>query len=517
MRLRVFGCLLTSLLLILSFPMADLGWLGFVAFVPLLLALRGLAPREAARLGFLAGVVFFSGLLYWLTSVMTRYAGLQVITGAALLGLLVAYLSIYVALFAAIVGAGLQRAGAIAYLAAPFVWTGLELLRGRLLTGFPWGVIGATQWRHAALLQAGALGGVALVSWLVVLANAAIALLLTRDATRRDRIAAAAAIALVAGTAALGSRAVARLPAGDGEAIPVAAIQANVPQDRKWRPEEQSGLVTRLIEQSRQAVDRGARLVVWPESSSPLSYNRPAGEAAIGLPIQADRSDAARVGVFVRESGVTLVSGAVQYRYEGSEKRAYNTAFVATRDGSAGESYDKVHLVPFGEYVPLQRLLFFVNRLVEGAVSDFGAGTRTEPLHTPVGEVGPLICYEAIFPEHARLMAPARFLINLTNDAWFGKSAGPRQHLALATVRAAENHRWMLRAANTGISAIVDPAGRVVADTPLEEERVLVGTLHARSDVTPYAARGDVFGWGCAIVAAVAGIRWRAWSARRNS
>lgn len=515
-RLRAFGALFTSLLLVLSFPRADLGWLGFVALVPLLLAVRGTSPREAARLGFLSGVAFFGGLLYWITSVMTRYAGLQVITGAALLGLLVAYLAIYPAVFAAIVAAGLGRAGPIAYLAAPFVWTGLELLRGRLLTGFPWGVIGATQWRHAAVLQAGALGGVALVSWLVVLANAALAMLLARPGSRRARMAAAASLALVAGAAAAGARAVARLPQGDGEAIAVAAIQANVPQDRKWRPEEQTGIVTRLVDQSREAVARGARLVVWPESSSPLSYNRPAGEAALGVPIQADRSDAARVGAFVRESGITLVSGAVQYRYEGTEKRAYNSAFVATSEGLAGESYDKVHLVPFGEYVPLQRVLFFVNRLVEGAVSDFGAGTRIEPLHTPLGEIGALICYEAIFPEHARRMAPARFLINLTNDAWFGTSAGPRQHLALATVRAAENHRWMLRAANTGISAIVDPAGRVVDETPLEEERVLVGTLHARADVTPYAARGDVFGWGCAIVAAVAAIRWRAWSARRN-
>ena len=516
MRLRAFGAVLTAVLLTLSFPRADLGWLGFVALVPLLLAIRGTSPREAAWIGFLTGAVFFAGLLYWITSVMTRYAGLQVITGTALLGLLVAYLAIYPAVFAAIVAAGLGRAGTIAYLAAPFVWTGLELLRGRLLTGFPWGLIGATQWRHAGILQAGALGGVALVSWLVVLANAAFTMLLTRPATRRERIAAAASLVLVIGSAAAGARVVARLPDGDGEAIPVAAIQANVPQDRKWRPEEQTGIVTRLVDQSREAVARGARLVVWPESSSPLSYNRPAGEAAIGVPIQADRNDAARVGEFVRESGVTLVAGAVQYRYTGTKKRAYNSAFIATKDGGAGETYDKVHLVPFGEYVPMQRILFFVNRLVEGAVSDFGAGTRIEPLQTPLGEVGPLICYEAIFPEHARLMAPARFLVNLTNDAWFGMSAGPRQHLALATVRAAENHRWMLRAANTGISAIVDPAGRVVAETPLEEERVLVGTLHARADVTPYAARGDVFGWGCVIVAAVAAFRWRAGSAGRN-
>ena len=516
MSLRALASALTSLLLVLSFPHADLGWLAFVALVPLLLALRGSAPREGARLGFLAGVVFFGGLLAWLTGVMTRYGGLSVVAGAAILALLVAYLSVYVALFAAIVAAAVERAGPLAYLLAPFVWTGLELLRGRLLTGFPWGTLGATQWRHPAMLQAGALGGVALVSWLVVLSNAAVAILLIRGAARRHRIVAVAALALVGIAGAAGARAVTRLPAGEGEAIPVAAVQANVPQDRKWRPEEQAAIVTHLIELSRQAVAQGARLVVWPESSSPLSYFRPAGDAARAMPIEADRKDAERVAAFVRESGVTLVAGAVQYRHDGSRMRAYNSAFVSTPEGEAGESYDKVHLVPFGEYVPLQRVLFFVNRMVQGAVAEFEAGDRLAPLETPFGPAGPLICYEAIFPEQVRRLASARFLLNLTNDAWFGRTAAPRQHLALATVRAAENHRWMLRAANTGISAIVDPAGRVVAETPLEEERVLVGTIRARTDMTPYAARGDLFGWGCVIVAAVAGLRWRAWSARRN-
>ena len=517
MRLRAGAGLLTALLLVLSFPHADAGGLAFVGLVPLLLALRGLPPRAAARLGLLAGVAFFGGLLYWLTSVMMRYGGLPLVAGVFILALLVAYLAISVALFSAIVAAGLARVGPLAYLLAPFAWTGLELLRGRLLTGFPWGTLGATQWRHAAILQAGALGGVALVSFLVVLANAGVALLLARGASRRERIAGAAALALVAGATLAGGRAVDRLPAGDGEAIPVAAIQANVAQDRKWRPEEQAAIVTRLIDLSRQAADGGARLVVWPESSSPLSYFRPQGDAARAMPIEADRSDAGRVDAFVRDTGVTLLAGAVQYRHVDGRTRAYNSAFVSTPEGGVGESYDKVHLVPFGEYVPLARILFFVNRMVQGAVAEFAAGERLAPLETPFGPAGPLICYEAIFPEQVRRLAPARFLVNLTNDAWFGTSAGPRQHLALATVRAAENHRWLLRAANTGISAIVDPAGRVVADTPLEQERVLAGTIRARSDVTPYAARGDLFGWACVIVAAVAALRWRAWSGLRSA
>jgi apolipoprotein N-acyltransferase len=149
-------------------------------------------------------------------------------------------------------------------------------------------------------------------------------------------------------------------------------------------------------------------------------------------------------------------------------------------------------------------------------VAEFEAGDTLDPLHTPFGDAGTLICYEVIFPGQVRRVARAGFLVNLTNDAWFGHSAAPHQHLALAVARAAENHRWMARAANTGISAIVDPSGRVVAETPLEVERVLQGTIHARADVTPYSAHGDVFGWACAIFAAFAGLGWRGWSRRRG-
>jgi apolipoprotein N-acyltransferase len=516
MLLRASAAVATAILLVLSFPPADCGWLAFVALVPLLLALRGASSRDAARLGFLSGGIFFTWLLSWLTGVMVRYGGLPRVVGFGILLLLVAYLALYVMIFAAIVGAGLSRSGPMAYLAAPFVWVGLELLRGRLLTGFPWGVLGATQWRHPALLQVSSLGGVALVSGLVVAVNAALALLLARGARRRERFAALAPLVLVGAAALWGRGAVARLPQGDGETVRVAAIQANVPQDRTWRPEEEDAIVSRLLDLSGRASEDGARLLLWPESSSPLAYYRPEGEGALPMPLQPQRAEAQRVAAFLRERGVTLVAGAVQYRHVDGRMRAYNSAFVSRPDGEPGDSYDKVHLVPFGEYVPLQRVLFFVNRLVQGAVAEFEAGESLEPLHTPFGDAGTVICYEAIFPGEVRRLAKAGFFVNLTNDAWFGHSAAPLQHLALAVARAAENHRWMARAANTGISAIVDPAGRVVARTPLEEERVLQGTLHARSDVTPYAAHGDVFGWGCAIFAGFAGLGWRAWSRRRG-
>ena len=198
--------------------------------------------------------------------------------------------------------------------------------------------------------------------------------------------------------------------------------------------------------------------------------------------------------------------------------RALNSAFAVGPDGSLESSYAKIHLVPFGEFVPLHRLLFFVDRLAQGTISDFAPGTAAAPLPTSVGRAATFICYEAVFPELVRRVAgtDSAFLVNITNDAWFGTTAAPRQHLAMAAVRAAENRRYMIRAANTGFSAIIDPYGRILASTSLMERAALTGTVRSRSDVTPYAACGDVFAWGCAILTLLQGAALRAAFPRRG-
>ena len=506
---------LSGVLLSLAFPPADLGWLAFPALVPLLVAAASSPPRTAALHGLACGTTFFTLLLYWITIVMSRYGGLPIVVAASILALLVLYLAAYLALFAALVAAASARWGWRGILLAPVFWVGLEIVRGRLLTGFPWGLAGYSQWRNLALLQISSLGGVYLTSFVVLLANTGLVLLLRRPKGGAPRTAGVLLLVIAAGAHLLG-RTMLSSAATSGQApIRVAAIQANVAQGVKWRPGEERRIVADLLAMSDEAARDGADLVIWPESSSPLSIYRPAGEPT-AVPMEPRREFLEEVQDSVRQGGYTLIAGSVGYHYEGETLRATNSAFVIGPGGAVGPSYDKVHLVPFGEYVPLGKILFFVDRMVQGAIAEFAPGRQLRTLSTPAGEAGTFVCYEAIFPELVRRLAVSSdFLINITNDAWFGRSAAPRQHLAMAVFRAPENRRWLVRAANTGISAFVDPFGRVVASTPMEVRTVLSGRIAKHSGRTLYERTGDAFAWACAIVTLLSGAALRAGIPRR--
>jgi len=506
------GCLLA-----LAYPRADLGTVAFVALVPFLLSLHDVTPASALWRGYACGFAFFTALLGWIPRVMAKYGGLPRPIAWLVLLLLVFYLATYVAIFALLMSVSLRRLGALSLVSAPVAWVALEIARGRLLTGFPWGLLGYSQYRDIPLLQTAAWGGIYAVSFLVLAANAGLALLLLRPATPRQRLGGAALVFIVALAHAGGALALqGEEPRPQGEAIPVAAIQANVAQDRKWSPGNESEILGDLTRLSRQAA--GARLIVWPESSSPFSFRSPVRAGADGFVVESNDAYASMVADLARSLGATLIIGSVDYAAGNGALRAFNSAFVVAPDGSIPASYDKVHLVPFGEYVPLHGLLFFVDRLVQGAIADFSPGRRLVPLPTPVGGAATFICYEAVFPELVRRLArdDAAFLVNITNDAWFGNSAAPRQHLAMAAVRAAENRRFMVRAANTGISAIVDPFGRIVSRTPLLQSAVLRGVIRPRADRTPYARCGDLFAWGCAILTLLHGAALRAAFPRRG-
>ncbi len=501
----------SGLLLALAFPRADLGLLGLVALTPFLLGLGGVGRGAALLHGYLCGGVFFLILLGWMPRVMVLYGGVPAAVAWLVLLLLVLYLASYVALFALLLAAAWRRHGPIALAAAPILWVGIEFARATLLTGFPWGLLGYTQYRNLPLLQAAAAGGIYAVSCLVMAANAGLALLMAQPGRGRTMVAGLLLLlATMAGEAGgfLVERGAPGIP-GEGGVI-VAAVQGNVAQDLKWSPKEGGRILDDLIRLTRQAAAAGARLIVWPESASPFSFRRPVGTplpgGAVGgeaapLTVTADAAYGGIVGGLARDLGVSLIAGSVDYTVRHGQLRALNSAFAIGPDGELGPSYDKIHLVPFGEYVPLQRLLFFVNRMAGGAIAGFAPGTRFEALPTPVGPAATTICYEAIFPELVRQVARhGVLLVNITNDAWFGRSGAPRQHLAMAVVRAVENRRYLLRAANTGISALVDPYGRIVAETPLERQTVLVGTVAARRDQSLYARAGDWLAWACVIL-----------------
>ena len=315
----------------------------------------------------------------------------------------------------------------------------------------------------------------------------------------------AAAVLLFAGTLAFGYREMS-LPAGDGPPVTVGLVQAAVPQDEKWSPGAALEILEKHERLTGEAAESGARLVLWPESSSPFPLSHPAGAAGGRKEAEPNRPYRERMEGLSARTGASILFGTVDYRRAGDELRPVNAAALVRPDGSWGESYAKMHLVPFGEYVPLAPLLGFVNRIARGAIGDFLPGDRAVVVRADGLSPGTGICYEMVFPELVRRFprSGADLLANLTNDAWFGTSSGPHQHFQMAVLRAVENRRFLVRAANTGISAVVDPRGRVLERTGLEETRVLTAEVRPVRGRTLYTRAGDVFPILCVILAAAA-------------
>ena len=482
---------LSGALLFFSFPTLGHPAVAWLALVPLLVAVARATPWQGLRLGAVTGVVHFAGTLYWIPAVMVDYGGLPVPAAWLVHALLVALLALFPALFAAGVADLADRFGARGLLFAPALWVTTELGRMHLFTGFPWALIGYSQVPFPAVAQAASIAGVLGVSALVVLVNAAVAYatVAARGAGRRPVLATAA---VVLATVAFGAW---RLQDGSllraGDPLRVAALQGNVRQDEKWNPLRSDAILETYLGQTRNAVAAGAGLVLWPESATPFALDRdPRGEA---------------VRAVARETGAHLLVGTTEVVRDGGT-RYYNAAYlIEPEEGSTSGVYRKQHLVPFGEYVPLRRALFFVSPLVE-SVADFSAGT--EPRTLPVGgsAVGTAICYEIIYPGLVRglVLRGSRLLSTITNDAWYGRSAAPYQHFQQATMRAIEQGRFLVRAANTGISGVIDPYGRVLARSGLFEPAVVVEDVRLLDGLTIYGRFGDVPAYAGAAVAALA-------------
>ncbi len=470
-------------MLVLAFPSVDLGGLAFVALVPWLARLADLRPRPAALSGLVAGLAFFLGSLWWIAGTMLRYGdvpgALAVPVAVAILVLLAGYLSLFTAGFAAGLAWLRPATGPAFVLAAATMWVALEYVRAYLLSGFPWNLLGYSQYRNAALLPVVTVTGVYGLSFLVVAANAALAWALHHWGRWREAGRAAAAagglgtLALLPGLAADGTPA-------DRASIPVALVQGNIAQELKWDPARQlETLVTYQRLSLGAALEYRPALIVWPETAVPFSLEDPRRRE----PVLA----------VARATQTPLLVGAPHT--DRAANRVHNSAFLVDATGAVADRYDKVHLVPFGEYVPLRRLLFFADWFVSGGIGEFTPGDAVRVFASSAGRFGVTICYEAIFPELVRqaFAGGAEFLVNVTNDAWFGRTPAPYQHLAMAAVRAVENQAYVVRAANTGISAIIAPDGRIVRTSGLFTREVVAASIGPRRRTTFYTRYGDVF------------------------
>ncbi len=479
--------LVSGLLLALSFPRYGHPAVAFVALVPLFVAVSGwrgrpgaypgVTPRRGFILGLIAGAVHFAGTVYWTGATVQTFGGLSWPVAVIVAGLLVFYMAAYIAVAMAISAVFVRWLGIAGLLFAPAAWVSTEYLRGHLIGGFPWIPLGNTMVTFLPIAQLASVTGVYGLSIFVGLVNAGIACAMT-SAARARTIALIATVALVLGVSIWGGR---RLAANElvtsGTPVKVGLIQGNIKQTDKWNPLQAGMIVDRYLRLTDQAVAGGAEFVVWPESSTPYYFDEdPAAEV---------------IRSTVRRLGTPLLLGSDEIE-AGSPTRLYNSAFMLDRGGANAAVYRKIHLVPFGEYVPFQQALFFVAPLVE-AVSSFSPGNYVTMLPVNGHMVSTAVCYEVTYPELMReaVQQGSELLTTITNDAWYGESSAPYQHFEMAAMRSIEEGRYLVRAANTGITGVVDPYGRVLARTQLFETVGLVAEARFVQQKTLYARMGD--------------------------
>lgn len=489
------------MLLALSFPRYGHPAVAFIALVPLLVALSGwhgragiipgVSTRRGFMLGLIAGFVHYAGTVYWTGATVSTFGGLPVFVAVFVAGLLALYMAGYIAVFGALTSILVRRFGVAGLWLAPSVWVTMEWLRGILIGGFPWIPLGNTMVTFLPIAQLASAIGVYGLSLFVATLNTGFAITALTNGRRRI-ITAGGTIALIAAVSLWGGMRLSSDALTSGPPITVGLIQGNIAQTDKWNPARAGMILDRYLQLTRQAIDRGAQFIIWPESSTPFNFE----EDITGNVIRD----------MVRQSGKPLLLGSDEIE-DGAEQRSYNSAFMLDSGGSTAAVYRKIHLVPFGEYVPFQRLLFFVGPLVE-AVSAFSAGTRVTMLPVDGHMVSTAICYEVTYPALAReaVRQGSEMLTTITNDAWYGESSAAFQHFEMAIMRAIEQGRYLVRSANTGISGIVDPYGRVLIKTELFETVAVVGEARFVQARTVYATIGDlaVYVSAAAVVLALA-------------
>jgi apolipoprotein N-acyltransferase len=503
--LRIVLPLLSGVLLLLSFPKVDLGLLAWIGLVPLLLAIRSSSWKTACGQGFLTGLVFYSGTLSWVVNAMHTYGKVPLLVSYGVLLLLAAYCALYLALFTGLLRWMSTGLSTFFLWGAPALWVSLELIRTYLFSGFPWALLGYSQHHQLPVIQIADLTGVYGVSFLIVLVNILIAALIQTALAevsigevrvRVPWVRATLALVIIAGSLAYGHWRLAPHPTlFSDQALRIGIVQPNVDQARKWDVVFRRETIDRFKLLTTVAA-KDSDFVIWPEAATPFLFE-----------VEEDyREELLR---FVRERGVPLLFGspATIVEKESNQLRLLNSAFLISADGRILDRYDKIHLVPFGEYIPLKQVLTFLDKLVVG-IGDFLPGNAPEVMQGPGGRFGVVICFEVIFPNLVRRFVDlgADYMVTITNDAWFGHSSAPYQHFGMVVFRAVENRVYFARAANTGISGFIDPFGRVLQESDIFKEDVLKGEIRTGGPRTLYTAYGDLFAYACVILALFAPV-----------
>jgi apolipoprotein N-acyltransferase len=470
---KLFLCLLSAALLILSFPNFNLWILAWIGFLPLFFALQNASKTKAFLLSYLTGLVFWFGIIYWLIHV--TLPGMIILVG---------YLAFYFAIFGLLSKILLARTSKWEALFIPCLWCLLEYVRSHLFTGFPWALLGYSQFLNLAAIQIADITGLWGVSFLVMMVNLVVYRSL-KSLFTKGRLAYAGRYAIVF-VIVLGYG-IFKLsfqdPPPDSSQVKISLVQGNIPQYLKWEPRARDFIMRKYIALTEPVLNTRPDLIIWPE-------------AALPVVLEEEPKYYRKVLDFTRKKGKPLLFGAVSSR----EGNFYNSALLISGKGKLLQRYDKLHLVPFGEYIPLRKTLRFLESVVP--IGDFTAGREYTLFDLDKLKFAVLICFEDLFPELSRRfsLSGADFLVNITNDAWFGESSSPYQHLAASVFRAVEMRRYLIRAANTGVSGFIAPTGEIISLIRGKDSKAIFVPGHktqtlsiVKSRPTFYANHGDWF------------------------
>ncbi len=479
---------LSGILLIFSFPNFDLELLAWFALVPLFFSIEGKGLYHSFILGFLTGVISFLGILYWIIVAVHTYGNVPLILSVFILLLLVVYLSLYFGAFACLIRFVQIHTGLRTLLWTSFLWVALEYLRSFLLTGFPWANLGYSQYLNLSFIQMAEMTGPYGPSFVILLVNAALFGALHSWSKKtfpfKEVIITVAILlgSLIYGylrMEATGRHLVQNPP------LKIGLVQGNIDQSIKWDESFQKETLQIYERLSFKVAEEKPDLIIWPETATPFFFQ----DAKEYRPLILD---------IPKKTHAFLLFGSPSYKIQKGKVNHYNSAYLAAPSGELVGKYDKIHLVPFGEYIPLQDLLFFIGSLGEG-IGDFKSGREIFDFTLPQGKFGVLICFEIIFPDLCRRFVEkgANFLVTLTNDAWFGRTSAPYQHFSMAVFRAVENRVFVARAANTGITGFIDPRGKILKEGGIFTEEAMSETIRLMDQKTFYTRFGDVFAWVC--------------------
>jgi apolipoprotein N-acyltransferase len=504
---------LSALLQILVFPLPDFYFLSWFAFAPLIIAilrarpagalqidgstnLQAATPGQAFVLAYVCGILWYAGTCYWIYDTMRAYGGLSAPMAMLALFLFCLYLGLYHGFFGLLLGlaAGPDRDNRRALISVPFFWVAVELARTRI-TGFPWDLLGTAQVDNISLSRISAWTGVYGLSFEIMLVNVALAAAFLVHRKKRNTL----LLAALAAAVVLQSGRLVDAPPAAADRVAL-LVQQNIPVDENWNRETFEQTLQQLTDLTVKSTGIGLSgedsksankpdLIVWPESPAPFFTNDPLFRTPLSE--------------MAKSANTWVVTGAIGNNpgKNDAASEVFNSAALISPSGQWTARYDKVHLVPFGEYLPFPKLFAFAGGLTK-EVGQFKAGESRAPLRAGDESLGVFICYESVFPDEVRQFAKngAQVFVNISNDGWYGDSGAYAQHLNQTRMRAIENDRWLLSATDTGVTASIDPYGRVVVRLPRKVGDALAAPYALNSGTTFYTRHGDWFAFLCAII-----------------